>query len=70
MGRWGSIETGHYTKVHPTSNLEVDHRLPLSYGGNNEISNLWLLCIDCHKAKTTAERSARLKALFAAARAA
>lgn len=53
-----------YTIVHCCTNLELDHRLPLSEGGNNELSNLWLLCVDCHKKKTSIERSGRLKALF------
>lgn len=69
--QWGADpwETSRFSKVHPTSNLEVDHRTPLSCGGDNSLSNLWLLCIDCHKAKTVQERSQRLKALFAEARA-
>jgi len=71
MGCWsGGVAHGwgRYTKVHPTSNLEVDHRLPLSQGGANDDDNLWLLCVECHKRKTSSERSSRLKALFAAAR--
>jgi 5-methylcytosine-specific restriction endonuclease McrA len=77
MGCWSGEQWGpdpweshRYTKVHPTSNLEVDHRTPLSAGGSNDTANLWLLCIDCHRKKTSAERSGRLKRLFAEARAA
>ena len=55
--------------VHPSSNLELDHRVPLSEGGDNGDANLWLLCVDCHKAKTSSERSMRLKRLFSEARA-
>ena len=76
MGCWSGDQWGNdpweryrYTKVNPTSNLEVDHRRPLIEGGDNADANLWLLCCDCHKLKTSAERSARLKALFAEARA-
>lgn len=71
MGVWGGVysETGLYTKVHPTSNLEVDHRVPLWRGGTNDTDNLWLLCRGCHKRKTSREQSERLKALFAEARA-
>jgi 5-methylcytosine-specific restriction endonuclease McrA len=58
-----------FSIVHITSCLELDHIRPLSEGGDNEDANLWLLCVDCHKAKTIAERSARLKRLFAEARA-
>lgn len=69
--RWGSDpwECFRYTKINPTSNLEVEHSLPLSEGGTNDLSNLRLMCCDCHKAKTSAERSTRLKRLFAVARA-
>jgi 5-methylcytosine-specific restriction endonuclease McrA len=68
--QWGRDpwECARYTRINPSSNLEVDHRLPLSEGGDNALDNLWLLCVDCHKAKTSAERSARLKKLFAEAR--
>ena len=66
-----SFEEGwRYTKVNPSSGLEVDHRIPLSEGGSNDLDNLWLLCRDCHKSKTTAERSTRLKKIFADWRAA
>ena len=50
--------------------LELDHAVPLSVGGTNDVDNLQLLCHDCHKKKTSAERSLRLKRLFAEARAA
>lgn len=68
--RWGSDpwEAYRYTKIHPTSVLEVDHRLALRDGGTNDIDNLHLLCRDCHKAKTAREQSQRLKRLFAEAR--
>jgi 5-methylcytosine-specific restriction endonuclease McrA len=39
-----------------TSNLEIDHILPLHRGGSNEADNLQLLCVDCHKAKSAQER--------------
>jgi 5-methylcytosine-specific restriction endonuclease McrA len=69
--QWGSDpwERFRYTKVHPTSILEVDHKKPLSEGGANDLDNLWLLCGDCHKRKTSSEHSKRLKRLFAEARA-
>lgn len=69
FGVWGSSEEGGcYTKVHPTSNLEVDHRDALHVGGDNDLDNLWLLCRDCHQRKTSMEQSQRLKRLFAEAR--
>lgn len=33
-------------------NLTVDHWLPKSKGGMNNLPNLQLLCIKCHKEKT------------------
>jgi 5-methylcytosine-specific restriction endonuclease McrA len=64
--RWP--EHGSHHIVHCTSNLELDHRTPLRDGGDNGDGNLWLLCIDCHRKKTTAEHSSRLKKMFAEAR--
>ena len=31
--------------------LEVDHKTPISKGGNNDIENLWTLCFDCNRGK-------------------
>ena len=58
------IEEHRYTKVNPCSILEVDHKIPLSDGGTNDIDNLWLLCRDCHKKKTIAERTAVSRSSF------
>ena len=32
--------------------LEVDHKVPKSKGGNNELSNLWTLCLPCNRGKS------------------
>jgi 5-methylcytosine-specific restriction endonuclease McrA len=48
--------------------LQVYHKEALQFGGDNSLVNLWLLCIPCHKAKTSREQSERLKSLFAAHR--
>jgi hypothetical protein len=32
-------------------NRVIDHKIPLSKGGGNSESNLWLLCNDCDKKK-------------------
>lgn len=69
---WGADEDGRpisrYSAVNGSSNLEVDHKTPLRDGGTNDIDNLWLLCRDCHKKKTVAEHSARLRRMFAEAK--
>lgn len=69
--QWGddAWERFRYTAVNPSSNLEVEHVIPLSEGGANDDNNLRLMCTACHKRKTSAERSTRLKRLFAEARA-
>jgi 5-methylcytosine-specific restriction endonuclease McrA len=30
----------------------LDHRIPVALGGASELSNLWILCDDCDRAKT------------------
>ncbi|QIX19544.1 HNH endonuclease [Burkholderia multivorans] len=40
---------------------EVDHIIPLEQGGTNDDGNLHLLCIDCHRKKTAADRGYVLK---------
>ncbi|HCW3113116.1 TPA: HNH endonuclease [Citrobacter amalonaticus] len=36
---------------------ELDHRVALQFGGDNDESNLWTLCIDCHSGKSAREAS-------------
>jgi 5-methylcytosine-specific restriction endonuclease McrA len=31
--------------------LEVDHVIPVSAGGSDELNNLWTLCFDCNRGK-------------------
>lgn len=39
---------------------EIDHRVPLEQGGSaDDDGNLWVLCIECHKAKTQKEAQER-----------
>ena len=38
-----------------------DHIVPLSDGGTSELANLKILCADCNRAKTAADRRARAK---------
>lgn len=62
MGLTCASDGSHFTRVHPTDNLEMDHRKPIWAGGDNRLENLWLLCIDCHKVKTSQEASERRRA--------
>lgn len=39
--------------------LNVDHRVPLADGGRDIDSNVWLLCVACHKDKTAKEATDR-----------
>jgi len=39
-----------------SSEWQLDHVKPLSKGGMHDISNIQLVCHDCHKAKTSKER--------------
>lgn len=36
---------------------ELDHRIALQFGGDNDESNLWTLCIECHSGKSSRETS-------------
>jgi len=38
-----------------SSHTEIDHIIPLWEGGNEDISNLQVLCYECHKAKSAEE---------------
>lgn len=40
--------------------VQVDHRLPLADGGSDDWSNVQLLCVPCHAAKSAAEHRARM----------
>ena len=41
---------------YPESNLECDHILPLSKGGEDMLRNCQCLCKSCHASKTLSER--------------
>ena len=35
--------------------MDVDHFIPVSKGGGDDLYSLWLLCKDCHSEKTARE---------------
>lgn len=39
----------------------ADHKQALEHGGDNDLGNIWLICLDCHKAKTRKDHQARAK---------
>lgn len=36
---------------------ELDHRIALQFGGDNDEDNVWTLCIECHTGKSSREAS-------------
>ena len=40
--------------------VEIDHIVPVSLGGNNDIANLQSICRECHEKKTARENAYRL----------
>ena len=48
--------------------FELDHKVPLSRGGNNDISNLWVLCLPCHDGKTAGSKNMTAEEWIAAGR--
>jgi 5-methylcytosine-specific restriction protein A len=45
----------------PATFIEVDHLVPLADGGRDVEGNVWALCKDCHRSKTTAETQRRAR---------
>ena len=41
---------------------DIDHKVPIQFGGNNDECNLQALCTECHRKKTDFERT--LKAIL------
>jgi len=49
------------TAFGPGQRPQCDHIIPLRDGGENRESNMQMLCVECHKAKTKAEATVRTK---------
>lgn len=52
----GSGVCAHCSRRFAACDLEVDHVIPLRYGGKDEMTNLHYLCTDCHAEKTARDR--------------
>lgn len=46
------------SKVVDLHDSQLDHRVALQFGGNNDETNLWTLCTDCHTGKSARETAA------------
>lgn len=52
------------SKGRPTPAKQVDHIVPKSRDGLDDLDNLQAICVECHKAKTKAEATGRQKVTF------
>lgn len=50
----GQCDRCGFRPEHP-SQLEVDHKVRRADGGGNDDANLWVICANCHRFKTTLE---------------
>ena len=47
-------------KIMPGTRWDIDHVIPISLGGSNQIENLQILCWSCHMTKTAYEDIPRI----------
>lgn len=52
-------DNGECVMCHARVWLTIDHILPVSKGGNSELSNLQLLCAGCHRKKNETDLGGR-----------
>ncbi|MFD4032278.1 HNH endonuclease [Streptomyces sp. NPDC058637] len=57
LNKAGSATCSKCRQPFPASGLDVDHIYALSKGGKDIVSNLQLLCHECHRLKTRDERT-------------
>ncbi|MFJ8472178.1 HNH endonuclease [Kitasatospora sp. NPDC094011] len=55
IDRAGSAGCGLCGGDFPAELVDVDHRTPLALGGEDTDDNVWTLCRECHRGKTTRE---------------
>jgi len=51
VGNYTCVNCGRSPAIHPGLPLEIDHIVPFSLGGNDDISNFQILCRDCNRGK-------------------
>ncbi|MER8099982.1 HNH endonuclease signature motif containing protein [Kitasatospora sp. NPDC094016] len=55
IDRGGSAVCGLCDGAFPAELVDVDHRTPLSLGGEDTDDNVWPLCRTCHRGKTAGD---------------
>ncbi len=51
--------------LHPYPNADADHIIPISMGGKTTVHNMQLLCVPCHRQKTSRENQGTFRRISA-----
>lgn len=49
----------------PYCNADADHIIPINYGGKTNVDNIQLLCVGCHRHKTSLENQHEKRVVYA-----